>query len=1040
MLDYTLGLDLGAASVGWAVVKEPTTDQDTDSVLHLGVHRFEAGVADPGKMGYGKEESSAKPRRDARQMRRQLWRRKRRRHLLLKRLQEHGLLPVGDITTPEATHDFLRAIDQMILDRRYAQATHKQMLKLPYLMRAKAVSERIELDELGRVLYHLAHRRGYLSNRKTEEVEKDEDKQDKKKKTKFKQDMADLADRVARHDPPYLGAYLASLNPDEQRLRGQRTSRQVYLDEFEAIWTEQTKHHPDTLNEEVYKSLHRSIFYQRPLRSQRHLRGKCSLTGKTRAPIALRIIQRFRAIQKLNDLQIIYSDGTKRGLNPDERARVLELQMTKGDVAFSTLKQKKHLALPRDATFNLAEIDKKLIGHRTDAKLRKALGDRFDELSEDNRDAIVQDLRSYRDTGKLAERLETAYDLPPDVAGELSKVKLESDRAAHATRAIRELLPLMEQGTAYATARKEKFPEALAGNTKTYDHLPPVEAWLKDHERAVAIRNPAVMRGLTEVRKVVNAIIRRYGKPKTIRIELARDLKNSKKRREQISKDIEARRKSRAKAAELLVKEYGVADPRHSDIEKVLLLWECKGRCPYTNKEIEPARDLFGPNPAFQVEHIWPLSASMDDSYVNKTLCHVDENQRKGGRSPIDCYDQDKLDEIKRRIEKFDCDPRTRAAKLRRFTEPIPDDFVNRHLNDSRYLATEAKKYLGCLFGPEESEDPNATRIWVVTGGLTSMMRGLWGLNTLAGGPANEKERIDHRHHAIDALVVALTRQAHTHKLMSAAARAERQHLQRNFLDVAHPWADFYDQAKAAVDKIVVSYRPDRKLRGKLHQDTLYSEKTHGTRRVRRELHTLKATEVNKIIDPRIAHAVREKLKALSQSDPAKAFADQANLPTFKDKRGRTTRIRKARITVSAKPTRIGKGATERHVNLGSNHHTVISEDNKGKWHENTVSLIEAMRRKAAGEPVIQTPTGHQFLYSLVQNDHVEIEEEGRNRVLRVANLSSGDIELVDHNDGRPAKERGKDRVRLKSNKKWTELKPRKVTVTHLGEVKDAGG
>jgi CRISPR-associated endonuclease Csn1 len=1033
MLDYTLGLDLGAASVGWAVVKEPTTDQDNDSVLHLGVHRFEAGVADPGKMGYGKEESSSKPRRDARQMRRQLWRRKRRRRLLLKRLQEHRLLPSGDISRPEAIHGFLRSLDQTILDRRYPEATHEQQLKLPYLLRAKAVSERIEIDELGRVLYHLAHRRGFLSNRKTD---KDEDKSE----TQFKQDMAELAQLVQKHDPPYLGAYLASLNPDEQRLRGKRTSRQMYMDEFDAIWDEQAKHHPELLTKAVNKVIHRTIFYQRPLRSQRHLRGKCSLTGNPRAPIALRLVQRFRAIQKLNDLQIVFSNGTKRGLEPDERDKVLELQMTKGDVTFHSLKAKKVLGLQKDATFNLAEIDAKLIGHRTDAKIRKVIGKRFDELSEDQRDAIVQDLRSFRDPGPLAQRLEKAYSLSPEIASELSRVKLGKDRAAHSGEAIRNLMPLMEQGTPYATARKAKYPESLAGNTKTLDLLPPVETWLKDHERAIAIRNPAVMRGLTEVRKVVNAIIRRYGKPKHIRIELARDLKNSRKRRAEISKQNMERRGQREKAADLLAKQFGIEHPSHRDREKVLLHWECGGFCPYTGKPIEMS-DLFGPNPSFQVEHIWPLSASMDDSFMNKTLCHVDENARKGGRSPVDCYDQKTLDLIKDRIGNFNCDWKVREAKRRRFTEPIPEDFCNRHLNDTRYLARESANYLDCLFEADQSDGSNPQRVFVVTGGLTNMMRGLWGLNTLAGGPANEKERIDHHHHAIDALVVALTKQSHTQKLMCAASRAEQQHLQRNFLDVAHPWADFYVQAKAAVDKIIVSYRADRKLRGKLHQDTLYSEIIHGTRRIRRELHTLKQSEIDKIIDLRIAHAVKNKLKQLGQLDPAKAFADPANLPTLTDKLGRTTTIRKARVRVSAKPTEIGKGASKRQVNLGSNHHTVISQDKKGRWCETTVSLIEAMRRKEDGEPVIQTPEGHTFLYSLAKNEYVEIPNgDGMGRIMRVESISQGFVEFGEHNDARTQAERGSDRFYLRSGKKWTEVKPRKVTVTHLGEVKDAGG
>lgn len=1034
MLDYTLGLDLGVASLGWAVVVEPETDQDSDSYLHLGVHRFEAGVADPGKMGYGGEESSAKPRRDARQARRLNWRRKRRRQLLLARLQELELLPKADVSTPDHLHAYLHSIDKIIAQRRYVNATHEDYLKLPYLLRANAVHERVERDELGRLIYHLAQRRGFLSNRKT-------DRDDDKDETKFKKNMADLQQQINQSDPPYLGAYLATLNPDELRLRGKRTSRQMYLDEFEAIWTEQSKHYPQLNDPDIKHVIWKPIFYQRPLKSQSHLRGKCSLTGHTRAPLALRVVQRFRALQKLNDLVIIQPDGSPRNLTPDERQRVHHLQIIKGDVTFNSLKTKKVLNLPKDATFNLAATETKLIGNRTDARLRKVMGDAFDELTEDERDGIVTELRSFRKIEALAQRLEKAYGLDADVAQVLSKVKLEKERASHSRQAIEKLLTKMEHGTPYATARKELFPNAQEGKTQVYDFLPALEEWLKHDPKASAIRNPAVMRGLTELRKVVNAIIRRYGKPKTIRLELARDLRNSRKRREEISKDIAARRGQREKAAKELAREYGISDPRHSDIEKVLLLWECKGQCPYTGRQIEPKRDLFGTNPSFQVEHIWPLSASMDDSYLNKTLCHIDENARKGGRAPVDCYGEDGLELIKQRVAGFTCDYRTKQAKLRRFEEPVPEGFSSRHLNDTRYLSREASKYLECLFDNNEPEAPNSQHIFVVTGGLTAMMRGLWGLNTLVGGPSNEKGRTDHRHHAIDALVVALTRQGQTQKLSTAADRAERQQLHRAFVDVAHPWVDFYDQAKDAVNKIVVSYRQNRKLRGKLHQDSLYSDEIHGHRRIRRELHQLKSAEVEKIIDSRIALAIRNKLKELGQSDPTKAFTDPVNLPTLTDKYGRTTRIRKVRISVAAKPTAIGKGTNKRYVKLGSNHHTVIAKDERGRWSETTVSLIEATRRKSKDEPVIQTPMGLTFLYSLTKNDHVEIfEGDAETRVMRVDSLSSGDIELVDHNDGRTAKDRGKERVRLQSNKRWTELKPRKVIVTHLGEVKNAGG
>ena len=314
MKNYELGLDIGAASLGWALVVGDPETPGGRRVERLGVHRFEAGVAEPGKMGFGGEEASAKPRRDARQMRRQLWRRKLRRQKTLRRLRELGLLPDAPTGAtpstppdPEAVHAYLNKLDKRIASERFAGASEIDRLKLPYLLRADGLREKLQPHEVGRILYHLAQRRGFLSNRKT-------DRDDDKNETEFKKDMTELADQVAAHDPPYLGAYLSSLNPDEVKLRGQRTSRQMYLSEFEAIWTTQAKHHRELLTDDAKRSLHRAIFYQRPLKSQRHLIGRCSLTGRIRAPLGLRIVQRFRLLCALNNLEILDPDGISRPL------------------------------------------------------------------------------------------------------------------------------------------------------------------------------------------------------------------------------------------------------------------------------------------------------------------------------------------------------------------------------------------------------------------------------------------------------------------------------------------------------------------------------------------------------------------------------------------------------------------------------------------------------------------------------------------------------------------------------------------------------
>ena len=134
---------------------------------------------------------------------------------------------------------------------------------------------------------------------------------------------------------------------------------------------------------------------------------------------------------------------------------------------------------------------------------------------------------------------------------------------------------------------------------------------------------------------MTNAIVRQYGKPTQIHVELARDLKKSKKQREAISENNRRNEKARAEAASKIIKDAGIKEPKPEDKRKFLLAEECRWQCPYTGKSISMAA-LFGPEPQFDIEHIIPFSLSMDNSFLNLTLCDVAENRSvKGNRTPL---------------------------------------------------------------------------------------------------------------------------------------------------------------------------------------------------------------------------------------------------------------------------------------------------------------------------------------------------------------------------------------------------------------------
>src|SRR5690606_19792671 len=112
-----------------------------------------------------------------------------------------------------------------------------------------------------------------------------------------------------------------------------------------------------------------------------------------------------------------------------------------------------------------------------------------------------------------------------------------------------------------------------------------------------------VTRSLSEMRKVVNAIIRRYGKPELIRVELSRDLKRSRKMRERMSRENREQERRRDRAKEELLRKTALRQPRRSDVERLLLAEECGWICPYTGRPFG-MEDLFGPHPRLDVEHI----------------------------------------------------------------------------------------------------------------------------------------------------------------------------------------------------------------------------------------------------------------------------------------------------------------------------------------------------------------------------------------------------------------------------------------------------
>ncbi len=1054
---YVLGLDLGTNSLGWAIIA--LVDGESHQLVRAGVRAFDAGMDETG--GLGNEESRNKARRDARLQRRQMWRRARRLKKIFNLLQRGGLLPPGDASASDKRQDRINELDKSIgasdgFKAKAASGLYNEPAQtMPYILRAAALDEPIEPYFLGRALYHLAQRRGFLSNRKQVSKKRDDEGAVKEGITELRRLMKEANART-------LGEYFSSLAPSEHRIRSRWTARDMYEAEFEKIWEAQAAHHPSLLTPELKKELYNAVFYQRPMWFDPDAVGPCELEpSERRAPAYLLISQRFRLLQTVNNLKVIPPDDLEMPLSAADRQKLIETLETQGDLEFS--KVRKLLGLTKEYKFNLEQGgEKKPKGNRTGADFYDALGHPWLQMTPAEQNRLVQYVYAFEKPDKLIEAAQKKWNLSRESAAKLAGIKFEADYMHLSQKAMEKLLPWLEQGLTYGEARKKVYHESfLSGQPR--ELLPPVVEALPE------VRNPAVMRSLSELRKVVNTIARQYGKPQEIRIELARELKKPKKAREAISKANRRNEEARAQAARKIFEEMGIKDPKPDDIRKVLLAEECHWTCPYTGKPIS-MESLLGPEPQFDIEHIIPFSRSMDSSFQNLTLSQIRENREvKRNQTPHQAYSGDpkKYEDILDRVEKFAGDRATRAAKLRRFKmndkelEYFLEDFRSRQLNDTAYASRLAKRYLG-LFYDSEVDPEGKRRVQATSGQTTFYFRNLWKLNSILNdGPTTDggykqKSRDDHRHHAVDAVVIGLTDAGMVKRLSDAAQRAPQEGRKR-FASLESPWPNFVESVRAEIDKIVVSHRVSKKVSGALHEETTYSPpRADGSVRVRKALNTLSKNEVEEIADPKVKELVLKKLVEIG-GDPKKfpAPTEQENLdrfPCFVTKDGRRILIKRVRIKKAVPTLALGKGRSARYVKLGSNHHVEIYAEldengNEGKWDGEVVSMYEAYQRVKAGKPVVQRDHGPlvKFKLSLASGEVIECDGETDKRRLLVvrsfSEFSNGwvEINLVKLTDARKKAEavKAKEFLRIGPDK-LRQWRTRKVAVSPIGEISDA--
>lgn len=344
----TLGLDLGTNSIGWAIVEQ---EDGVKKLRAAGSVIFPEGVA----RVKGNEIPATEQRTRSRATRRLYMRRRMRKQRLLLRLIKNGMCPLSE----EGLRNW-KAQDQYPLE-----AAFVSWFKMnPYELRARGLEEKLAPMELGRVLYHLAQRRGFQSNRKGGDGEQESFHEGLEAKG-----IAGYNETLKLiNDHGTLGKAGFELGKEHKPIRKRYFKRSNLVDEFNQLWDVQKNFHPilnDALKAELGDGKTGDLFFQRPLKGKKSEVGRCTLEpGKKRAPISSIEAELFGVLQTVNNIR-----RDERPLTAEERERVLPLFFRRSKPSFDFEDVMKALKL-KDAerSFNYKKKDK-LPGARTIAHL-----------------------------------------------------------------------------------------------------------------------------------------------------------------------------------------------------------------------------------------------------------------------------------------------------------------------------------------------------------------------------------------------------------------------------------------------------------------------------------------------------------------------------------------------------------------------------------------------------------------------------------------------------------------------------------------------
>lgn len=802
---YILGLDIGISSVGWGLL-ELDTNNNPYKIIDVGSRIFTPGEVE--KTG----DSRAKERREKRGARRISRRREFRLDRVRNLLYENGYLK-GNINSNivSVKNEELSIIFDNMINNYY-----KEKSTNPYILKVEALDKKLTNDELSIILVHYAKKRGYKSNRE-EASDNDSGKvlsAIKENEKIMKENNYRTISEMYIKDEKFKNKIKNS--PGDYKIS---VTNEMYLEEITKVLDSQIRFE---LIDKDFKNKYLEIYNSRRSYAKgpggnspyggdliEKMTGKCKFDGNPRAPKRAPSSELYVSLTKLVNLKYKKENSEYTRLTNEEIKEIIEKAKDKKIITYKDLAKEldgniefKDLSLSKKEYGKVIEELKKKLNVKKETKIL------ISELSEEEKELYNKlytdkllsktliELRGYhilkdsiikaysndiwekfKDNIELLDELAlycTNYKVNEDILNKIKEsenidnifedihfVELLPNFKDHlmlSTDLIKKLIPLMLEGNTYDTAMKLLGYDHsnLFSKTEKKDLLVPI--YVDD-----TITNQRVIRSLTQTRKVINSIIKKYGMPKIINIETARELAKSRQERNDITKNNLEKQAENEKIKNQLV-ELGlfVSTDKISSTDLLKYkLWEEQNEfCGYSMKKIS-IEDLFGNN-IVQIDHILPYSRTYNDNYLNKTLVYTKENQEKRNRTPYEWFGKtQKWDEYETYINSLTISQKKKDNYLlKKLDFDTEREMRDQNLNDTKYISRELSSLIKAYL--------NVEKVNMYPGAITSKLRARWGFNRLTHSYISKtyrlpedmkkdinKDRENHLHHAMDALVIA---------------------------------------------------------------------------------------------------------------------------------------------------------------------------------------------------------------------------------------------------------------------------------------------